>query len=1466
MIRKAIYSFAVVGLLGGFVTESSAATINLDSELSSFNLLENTNQGLSLDCSFAAFESIDVNTESGMFTDIYIPGLSSTMELGAPKLPVLSRIISVPLGATVNALARSSSTEIIDLLANGFEYPLMPAQPSLMKNQTAVDVPFEYNAAAYISSGFDSHPVVSVEELGIMRGLRLFRLAIEPVQYNPVDEELLVHNDIQVDVEFIGADWQATENLRDVTRSPFYETTYAKGVLNYEPEPSRDTITEYPIKYVIVADPMFTSQLQPFIEWKTKKGFEVIVGYTNDPAVGSTTTSIKAWLQGLYNSATPTSPAPSFILYVGDDSEVPAYSGTTGSHSTDLNYVLYSGNDLLPEVFYGRFSARTTAELQPQIDKTLEYEQYLMPDPSFLSEVVLIAGVDGSWAPTHGNGQINYGTIHYFNAAHGITDHTWLYPASDAAGAAGEIIAAVSAGAGYVNYTAHGSQTSWADPSFTIPDIYSLANDGKYPTVVGNCCVTNSFQIGECFGEAWLRAPNKGALGYIGGSNNTLWNEDYWWGVGNGTTSGIGDGETYESTGIGCYDGLFHDHGENTTDWYTTQGAMQVCGNLAVTEAGSSSSDYYWEIYHLMGDPSISTYLGIPTVNTVTYPSTIFIGNGSIDITADPYSYAALSFEGVLVASGLVDSSGNLQLNFAPLTVPGEADIVITAQNRQPVINTVQVIPNDGAFVTLNSYSPHTVNVGNNVSLDVTLENIGSVDALSVSTVLNSGDAAISINDASETFGTINAGTTASANGAFSFDVANGTADQHTVQCPLLVSGTARDTWTSYVNLLINAPELSAGYAEVLDPAPNGNANGIIDAGETVEIRVPLNNTGHLASASGTATLASTSSDVTIIDGNDAVASISIGGSTFASFEVAVDASALIGSPIPFNFVLDSGEYDVIQSFTLTVGLIVEDFESANFVNLPWDLLGNANWTIDGSAPYESQYSAKSGTITHDQASTLSLSANVLAAGDLSFSYKVSSESNYDYLHFYIDGVDQDAWSGLVDWTTATYPVTTGQHTFAWSYTKDGSVNTNSDCAWVDYIEFPGMSLPEPPAIALSSTEVDFMMAAGSLDTEVLVVSNASSANLGWNAVVEFVEPMLVSQTALKLGKDEIDPRQSTMTRDSGGPDDYGYFWHDSNEAGGPEYSWIDISGVGSVIPSPSDDDNDGPYDLGFNFEFYGTSFSSLRVCSNGWLSFTSTATDYSNDPIGTVDEPNNLLAPFWDDMNPVDGGTISYYQDTANQRFVVSWDGVPHYSTGNPETFQAILYADGRIVYQYHTIVTNNSCTVGIENSDASNGLQVINNDQGDYLQSGMAIEFYFEEPVAPWLVLRETTGTIEGIGQADVHFDFSTMNLVDGVYYANVTVTSNDPDDSVIEIPVTLTVGELSLEAPTITIDSPSACTTMISWDAVPNATYYKIYVADQLDGEWVLLNTTTYLFYQFDCALAETVAIYRVTAASE
>jgi hypothetical protein len=99
-----------------------------------------------------------------------------------------------------------------------------------------------------------------------------------------------------------------------------------------------------------------------------------------------------------------------------------------------------------------------------------------------------------------------------------------------------------------------------------------------------------------------------------------------------------------------------------------------------------------------------------------------------------------------------------------------------------------------------------------------------------------------------------------------------------------------------------------------------------------------------------------------------------------------------------------------------------EDFESGNFLLWPWVMSGNLPWTIDSVTKYEGAYSARSGAITHSQASTMSMTVYLVNSGNLSFWYNVSSEATYDFLHFSIDGVEMGSWSGTVPWTEGPTP------------------------------------------------------------------------------------------------------------------------------------------------------------------------------------------------------------------------------------------------------------------------------------------------------------------------------------------------------------------------------------------------------------------------------------------------------------
>ncbi|MEA3446730.1 MAG: C25 family cysteine peptidase, partial [Bacteroidota bacterium] len=863
-----------------------------------------------------------VNVKEGRFIKLSFPSSTIDEQFGYPALPVFSELLEIPVGGKVKINIVSYDEEIINLTQIGFNEKIFPNQPPLAKNQDPATVKFYYNERVYKSDEFLINQTVRFVELGIMRGKRIGKLLVNPIRYNPVKNIIKIKTNIIVEVVFENADITATKALAQKYHSPLFEGAFGK-LLNSQAG-TKDQIVSYPVKYVIVSDPLFQTVLQPFVAWKTKKGFNVIEAYTNNPAVGTTTTTIKSYLQGLYTAATASDPAPSFVLLVGDVAQVPAFSGS--GHVTDLYYCEYDGSgDYFPEAYYGRFSATNIEQLQAQIDKTLEYEQYLMPSPSFLDTVVMVSGVDASYAPTYGNGQITYGTTNYFNSAHGIYSNTYLYPLSGSS--ATQIRNDISAGCSFANYTAHGSSSGWANPSFTVSDVASMTNIHKYPLMIGNACVTNKFDVSVCFGEALLRAEDKGAIGYIGASNNSYWTGDFYWGVGVGTVTA---NPTYAGTGLGSYDRTFHDNGEATSEWFPAQGQMIHAGNLAVSAGQSASTaQYYWEIYHLMGDPSLMVYFSEPSAMTVTYNSSVPVGTSSLQVSTESYAYVALSLNGALLDAQYTGTSGIVTLTFPSFSAPVTADVVVTKQNRQPYIGTLDVIPGNTPFVEIQSFTINDAGGNNNgfadynesILLNIILENIGSQPASNVVLDVNCADPYITLTDSTESFGTISASATATANNALAFNIAGNVPDQHSALFTYTITATGGNSWLGNFNIVINAPSLTIG-SYVIDDVSLGNGDGILDAGESASITIDAGNNGGSNCYSVMANLVSNNTLITISNSSINLGTLLSGTNTSVTFNIQADASIAIGTEVIFTCDLQSGVYQSSLSFSEFIGIM----------------------------------------------------------------------------------------------------------------------------------------------------------------------------------------------------------------------------------------------------------------------------------------------------------------------------------------------------------------------------------------------------------------------------------------------------------------------------------------------------------------------------------------------------------------
>ena len=1029
--------------------------IDLEPSRTAAEIYDNSYRGFRLTHTLSSISFSDVITRKGEFLKIMSVGDGSSAEYGTPMLPVVSRLIEIPDGAEVKLRVLSYKENLIDLKDYGVSNAIIPRQPSLSKSASGDNKEFFYREDIYgLDIFFGEEELVVVQELGIMRGKRIGRLSISPIQYNPAKNRLRVLSEINIEISFVtGKDYGSAEN-RAYTSS-LYKQIFSERIFNYI-EDSRKTYSEDgPVSFIILSHPMFQEDLREFVEWKTKKGFNIIELYRGVGGVGDTPAEMRDTLAGIYHAATPGNPPPLFLLIVGDHEQVPAFQSS--GHVTDLYYAEYDGDgDYFPDLFYGRFSANNSEELIPQIEKTLMYEQYLFAETAWLNEAVLIAGVDSRYAAIHGNGQINYATENYFNEDYGITSNAYLVP--HATGVAAEINNRISAGAAFVNYTGHGFPYRWDNPRFSVDDIPSLQNYGKFPLMIGNACETNRFNLYECIGEALLRADGKGAIGYIGASNDSYWDEDFYWAVGVGP---ITANPGYNETGPGMYDRLFNFGGEPLTDWYVTQGQVQQAGNLAVSESSTRRVKYYWEIYHLMGDPSLMIYFSEPDPLDPDYQKVLSLDASELVVRTEPYTYVALSGNNTLIDAKYAGSNGIARLVFDSLQEDIDYSLVATRESRQPYTGSVRIAPGDRPFVSLETFSINDSLNNNNgiaesgerVFIDMVVKNSGGLATGNLKLSLHNQSDHINLYDDVYEINTLAPDEEFEVEGVFGFEVSREVPDGELLFMTLEIYNDDSLAWSSNFTVGLAAPEIEI-LRTVVDDSAENNPNGYLMAGETALLSVEFTNSGSaliydagvwVEDSSGGLIFNPVSQDKDTVNPGDTIQYL---------FEVTAHSEIVYGTILSPRLVVSSTGYYSSVPFTLPVNTIYEDFVDGSFSRRPWETDPGTGWFFT-SESYSGSFSVRSGEIGHNMTSELSIKMEVSEEGSISFFRKISSERSYDFLEFYIDDTRIDRWSGSSVWLPEEFPVEPGERVFRWVYRKDGSVSEGYDAAWIDNIIFP---------------------------------------------------------------------------------------------------------------------------------------------------------------------------------------------------------------------------------------------------------------------------------------------------------------------------------------------------------------------------------------------------------------------------
>lgn len=428
-------------------------------------------------------------------------------------------------------------------------------------------------------------------------------------------------------------------------------------------------LAEQGARYLIISADILVPSIQPLADWKHASGMSTRIARLSQ--IGADTTAIKNYIRNAYNTWEP---KPEFVLLVGSPNLLPSRLYREGGHggysySTDNLYGDVNGDGLM-DIPVGRFPAKSTAQLDVMVAKTLAYERE--PDLSDtlwtrrMTTICRDAGDDDAY--------VYWSDIR--NAAQLAGDAGFVSVdslASSRGHNATSVINSINRGTSLVLY--RGTATgNWYDPFKVDP---ALTNNGrKLPVILSITCETVTLTPGESMvGEAWLKTGTtallKGAVAFFGNTN-----------------SASDVALVRSAVARGFFQGLF------VENKYKLGHAMIRAKEQLRQEFPTRVNDYRG--FTILGDPDLAIWTAKPRVLDVFYPETIPPQRLTLEIrvthkgTPIDQALVCVSMGSSVYTYGYTDSTGIVQLTVAPVDT-GRMKLVVTGQNCRPYESTILV-------------------------------------------------------------------------------------------------------------------------------------------------------------------------------------------------------------------------------------------------------------------------------------------------------------------------------------------------------------------------------------------------------------------------------------------------------------------------------------------------------------------------------------------------------------------------------------------------------------------------------------------------------------------------------------------------------------------------------------------------------------------------------------------------------
>ena len=967
---------------------------------------------------------------------ITFPGSVSMLEAGAPDLPLNAKSIMIP--ELANMSLSILETEYVEIEIEN----IISSKGNITRNIDPSSIPYTYGNV-YERDQWYPQDIVYLRDPYIMRSVRGQVIVMQPIQYNPILKLARVYSKIIIKVE---PDQSDPINPLLVTHSNFgsreFEQMFKNHFINYNINERYDILTEQG-SMLVISHGDFIEEMQVFVDWKNYKGIPTEI--IDVAEIGDVDQMAQFISDHYYTHGT------AYVLLVGDIGQIESIRRSDGAGSnspSDNTFSFVAGNDYYPDLIIGRFSGETTDHIQTMVNRTILYE--MNPD---LNTNWFKKG--SGFASNQGPGDDNESDLEHLNNIRDLLlDYTYIEidQVYDPSGTVADGEAAINEGRSLINYTGHGSNSSWGNGCpMNNTNVDGLENTGKWPFIWSVACVNGEFHLGTCFAETWLRATD--SEGYPTGAIGTL-------------MSTVNQGWNPPMEGQDEMNAIFvESYSENIK---RTFGGISFNGMNKMNDSyGSAGYDetFYWTLF---GDPSVVLRSDIPTEMTVSHDDVLIIGATEMVFNTDQGgALVAVSKDEILLASSYTDVSGLAILNFeSEVEVPGELDIVVTAYNKLPYEASINVIAPEGAYILMNNISvinsveEDQLIFGGEAQIYVTIQNVGQDTSSALAVTLHNNDGSINILNNEIIVETISPDIQTTI-GPFEIEVNWNIENGSEIELQLSIEDESQ-IWDYSTTRTVLSPDFQTEMMNIID-----NGNGIFDPGETVFLEVSLINIGGASLLNPSFNITSSDPHITFSDPvydnqfnwNNIPGESNIINLTF---EVSASSETPIGHTAVAGIIIGSSgtNYQHVYSLPITIGLMAEGFETGNFSSFSWEHSGDSDW-ITHEDSYAGNFSAMSGDVGHNQNSELSINMNIIYGGELTFWAKTSSEQSNDYLEFYIDNEPQNLMiSGVTNWNEYVVNLPIGEHSLRWAYNKNDAISYGQDCAWIDGIEFPVGAVP----------------------------------------------------------------------------------------------------------------------------------------------------------------------------------------------------------------------------------------------------------------------------------------------------------------------------------------------------------------------------------------------------------------------